>query len=99
MSRILIVEDEEAIADLEKDYLELSDFEVAIENTGDAGLQTALAEDFDLIIGNIIDDTKVKEEVGIDLCESSGTLAFSEIRRIINEKKPSSQARFHSSTL
>ena len=50
MSRILIVEDEEAIADLEKDYLELSDFEVAIENTGDAGLQTALEQDFDLII-------------------------------------------------
>ena len=50
MSRILIVEDEEAIADLEKDYLELSDFEVKIENTGDAGLETALAEEFDLII-------------------------------------------------
>ena len=50
MSRILIVEDEEAIADLEKDYLELSDFEVAIEATGDAGLQTALDEEFDLII-------------------------------------------------
>ena len=48
MSRILIVEDEEAIADLEKDYLELSDFEVKIENTGDAGLATALAEEFDL---------------------------------------------------
>ncbi len=28
MSRILIIEDEEAIADLEKDYLELSDFQV-----------------------------------------------------------------------
>ena len=28
MSKILIVEDEEAIADLEKDYLELSGFEV-----------------------------------------------------------------------
>ena len=26
MSRILIIEDEEAIADLEKDYLELNDF-------------------------------------------------------------------------
>ena len=38
MSKILIVEDEEAIADLEKDYLELSDFEVTIENTGDKGL-------------------------------------------------------------
>ena len=50
MSRILIIEDEEAIADLEKDYLELSDFEVIIENTGDAGLAKALSEDFDLII-------------------------------------------------
>lgn len=50
MSRILIVEDEEAIADLEKDYLELNDFEVEIENSGDTGLATALAEDFDLII-------------------------------------------------
>ena len=50
MSKILIVEDEEAIADLEKDYLELSDFEVTIENRGDTGLQTALSDDFDLII-------------------------------------------------
>ncbi|MCR5101640.1 MAG: response regulator transcription factor [Butyrivibrio sp.] len=50
MSRILIVEDEEAIADLEKDYLELSDFEVTIENKGDDGLQTALENEFDLII-------------------------------------------------
>ena len=50
MSKILIVEDEEAIADLEKDYLELNDFEVKIENSGDTGLATALAEDFDLII-------------------------------------------------
>ena len=50
MSRILIVEDEEAIADLEKDYLELSDFEVEIENTGDGGLARAMSEDFDLVI-------------------------------------------------
>lgn len=50
MSKILIIEDEEAIADLEKDYLELSDFEVTIENTGDVGLATALNGDFDLII-------------------------------------------------
>ncbi|MCM1049591.1 MAG: response regulator transcription factor [Clostridiales bacterium] len=50
MSRILIIEDEEAIADLEKDYLELSDFEVIIENTGDAGLAKAMSEDFDLVI-------------------------------------------------
>lgn len=50
MSRILIIEDEEAIADLEKDYLELSEFEVEIENSGDTGLASALAGDFDLII-------------------------------------------------
>ena len=30
MSRILIIEDEEAIAELEKDYLELSGFEVIV---------------------------------------------------------------------
>ena len=50
MSRILIIEDEVAIADLEKDYLELSGFEVKIEYRGDKGLQTALKEDFDLVI-------------------------------------------------
>lgn len=50
MSKILIIEDEEAIADLEKDYLELSGFEVTIENTGDIGLATALGGEFDLII-------------------------------------------------
>ena len=50
MSRILIIEDEEAIADLEKDYLELSGFEVIIKNTGDEGLKTALEENFDLIV-------------------------------------------------
>lgn len=50
MSKILIVEDEEAIADLEKDYLELSGFEVQVENQGDVGLARALQEEFDLII-------------------------------------------------
>ena len=50
MSKILIIEDEEAIADLEKDYLELSGFAVEIEERGDTGLTRALAEDFDLII-------------------------------------------------
>ena len=50
MSKILIVEDEVAIADLEKDYLELSGFEVEVENAGDVGLLRALKEEFDLII-------------------------------------------------
>ena len=49
MSRVLIVEDEEAIAEIEKDYLELSDFEVVIKSDGTQGLATALNEDFDIM--------------------------------------------------
>lgn len=50
MKKILIIEDEEAIAELEKDYLELSGYEVAIENSGDTGLERALTEPFDLFL-------------------------------------------------
>ncbi|MCI9051376.1 MAG: response regulator transcription factor [Lachnospiraceae bacterium] len=50
MSKILIVEDEISIAELEKDYLELSGFEVEIETTGDRGLERAIREEFDLFI-------------------------------------------------
>ena len=50
MSKILIIEEEVAIAELEKDYLELSDFQVEIESQGDMGLARALGEEFDLFI-------------------------------------------------
>ncbi len=50
MERILIIEDEAAIAELEKDYLELSNFEVTLESDGSGGAARALAEDFDLIL-------------------------------------------------
>ena len=50
MAKILIIEDETAIAELEKDYLELSDFEVVLEQDGSSGAARALDEDFDLII-------------------------------------------------
>ena len=50
MSRILIIEDEEAIADLEKDYLELSGFEVEVANDGVTGLDKALNEYYNLLI-------------------------------------------------
>lgn len=64
MSRILIVEDEVAIADLEKDYLELSGFEVEIENDGAAGLERALSEEFDLFILDLM----LPELDGFELC-------------------------------
>ena len=50
MSKILIVEDEEAIADLEKDYLELSGFEVEVANDGKTGLEKALGVEYNLVI-------------------------------------------------
>ena len=50
MNKILIIEDEEAIADLEKDYLELSGFQVEIEHEGDKGLERAMTSEYDLII-------------------------------------------------
>lgn len=48
--RILIIEDELEIAELEKDYLELSDFEVDIEGNGTRGLEAALSEDYDMLV-------------------------------------------------
>ena len=54
MSRILIVEDEEAIAELERDYLELSGYTVEIENSGDEGLKRAMSEEWDLFILDIM---------------------------------------------
>lgn len=64
MSRILIVEDEVAIADLEKDYLELSGFEVEIENDGRSGLERALNEEFDLFILDLM----LPEVDGFEIC-------------------------------
>ena len=64
MSRRLIIEDEEAIAELEKDYLELSGFEVIISNKGDLGLEKALNENFDLIILDLM----LPEVDGFEIC-------------------------------
>ena len=64
MSKILIVEDEESIADLEKDYLELSGVEVEIENQGDTGLVRAIKEDFDLLILELM----LPEVDGFEMC-------------------------------
>ena len=48
--RILIIEDDEYIADLEKDYLEINGYKATVVNDGQAGLETALNDDFSLII-------------------------------------------------
>ena len=50
MKRILLIEDEISIAELERDYLELSGFTVEIAGDGTTGLERALKEDFDLFV-------------------------------------------------
>ena len=54
MSKVLIVEDEEAIADIEKDYLELSGFTVTTCKDGTTGLAEALDGDYDIYILDVM---------------------------------------------
>ena len=65
MSKILIIEDDEAIADLQKDYLELSDFNVTVEHNGQNGLDRALSEDYDLFILDLM----LPEMDGFEICK------------------------------
>lgn len=66
MSKILIIEDEESIADLEKDYLEINDFKVEIAADGIEGEKKALAEDFDLVILDLM----LPGKDGFEVCKS-----------------------------
>ena len=50
MNKILIIEDEEAIAELEKDYLELSGFLVTVAENGAEGLEMARTKDYDMVV-------------------------------------------------
>jgi DNA-binding response OmpR family regulator len=50
MKRILIIEDDKSIAELERDYLEIDGFSVEIALTGDEGLKKALSDHVDLVL-------------------------------------------------
>ena len=63
--RILIIEDELSIAELEKDYLELSNFDVSIEERGDSGLLRALNENFDIILLDLM----LPDLDGFEICK------------------------------
>lgn len=54
MKKILIIEDDQAIAELERDYLEINGFACDIAARGTTGLEKALAESYDLIIIDIM---------------------------------------------
>lgn len=50
MKKILVIEDDISIAELERDYLEINGFEAELEQRGDKGLLKALNAEYDLII-------------------------------------------------
>jgi DNA-binding response OmpR family regulator len=66
MKRILIIEDDEAIAQLEKDYLEMASLSVDIESNGKAGLDKALSADYDLIIVDLM----LPDRDGFSICKA-----------------------------
>lgn len=64
MKKILIVEDELPIAELEKDYLELSDFEVTIETDGVEGEKKAMSGEYDMLILDVM----LPGQDGFEIC-------------------------------
>ncbi len=66
MSKILIIEDDIAIAEIERDYLEINGFEVKIENDGVSGMNTALKGGFQLVLLDLM----LPEIDGFTVCRS-----------------------------
>ena len=64
MALILIAEDDKEIAMLEKDYLEINDFEVIIASDGLKAEELIKKNDFDLIILDIM----LPQKSGYDIC-------------------------------
>ena len=50
MGKVLIIEDDMGIYELERDYLEIEGYEVDIQTNGVDGLKAALDYEYDLII-------------------------------------------------
>jgi DNA-binding response OmpR family regulator len=65
MKKILIIEDDTSIAELEMDYLEINGFLVDIENSGDTGLIRAKSGDYALIILDLM----LPNVNGFDICK------------------------------
>jgi DNA-binding response OmpR family regulator len=64
MKRVLIIEDEKSIAELQRDYLEIHGFAADLEHRGDTGLRRALSGDYDLVILDLM----VPGMDGFELC-------------------------------
>ncbi len=70
MKKILIIEDDSSIAELERDYMEINGFTVDIESAGDTGLRAALSVDYDLVILDLM----LPKVDGFELCRQLRTV-------------------------
>ena len=50
MKKVLVIEDDQAIAEIEKDFLEINGFAVTVAEDGEKGLAAALSGEHDLIL-------------------------------------------------
>jgi DNA-binding response OmpR family regulator len=65
LKKILIVEDEITIAELERDYLEINGYEVSMAHTGSAALKLVFEKEFDLVILDLM----LPEIDGFEICK------------------------------
>lgn len=70
MKKILIIEDEKSIAELEQDYLEINGFQTEMVHTGDIGLQKALTQSYDLILLDVM----LPNIDGFEICKKVRTM-------------------------
>jgi len=72
MKRILIIEDDHVIAEVQKDYLEANGFSVDIASSGNKGLQMALNGAYDLILLDLM----LPHTDGFEICR--------QVRKVLN---------------
>lgn len=72
MNRVLIIEDDRLIAELERDYLEVSGFEAEIELNGEIGMRKALSGQYDALLLDVM----LPGKSGFDICR--------EVRKSLN---------------
>ncbi|MCQ2013737.1 response regulator transcription factor [Clostridium butyricum] len=65
MKKILIVEDDKSIAELEQDYLEINGFKAEIALTGVSGLEKAINKEYDLILLDVM----LPGKDGFEICQ------------------------------
>lgn len=78
MTKLLIVDDNIEITKMLKEFMELADFEVTVENDGKNGLNLIETGNFD----KIILDMSMPEFSGLDVLENLKTRNFTDFNKI-----------------